>query len=262
MFPGVEMSSTQQRRRRKGPGPRVHVLRRLLISFVSPNSYGMVLLLIMTTYVIAVSAPVSWAPVVVFIQVATVWFALRTARALRVVRIVADVALVAATLLAIVEFVIGTADEPTSRLYAISAVLYLIAPISIIRHVATRPAVDQETLLGAVSAYLMIGMCFAFTYRCIAILEGTPFFGAAGEGALDQVLFFSFTTLTTTGYGNFVPAENPGQSLAVAEMLIGQLFLIIAVGKVITSWSPSRRRTVPPAVDGEEVDAGSGERGS
>src|SRR6185369_8629275 len=51
---------------------------------------------------------------------------------------------------------------------------------------------------------------------------------------------FSFTTLTTTGYGNYVPAGNPGQSFAVAEMLIGQLFLVIAVAKVINAYTPLR----------------------
>jgi len=56
-----------------------------------------------------------------------------------------------------------------------------------------------------------------------------------------QDLFFSFTTLTTTGYGNLVPADNPGQSFAVAEMLVGQLFLVTAVAKVINAYRPVRR---------------------
>ena len=61
-------------------------------------------------------------------------------------------------------------------------------------------------------------------------------------GPFAQDLFFSFTTLTTTGYGNLVPAENPGQSFALAEMLIGQLFLVTAVAKVINSYRPAKRR--------------------
>jgi Ion channel len=211
-----------------------------LLSFVSPNSYGMVLLLIVVTYSMLVWIPTSWAPIVVFLQVATVWFALRTSRAAKVVRVTADVALVGAALFALFELIVGPGEDPGARLFVVSAVLYLVAPISMIRHIATRPSVDQETLLGAIGAYLMIGMCFAFTYRIIAIQQAGPFFGTGGEGEIAQVLFFSFTTLTTTGFGNYVPAENPGQALAVAEMLIGQLFLIIAVGKVIATWQPAR----------------------
>jgi hypothetical protein len=59
-------------------------------------------------------------------------------------------------------------------------------------------------------------------------------------------LFFSFTTLTTTGYGNLVPAANPGQTFAVLEMLTGQLFLVTAVAKVVSTWRPSQGRGRPP----------------
>ncbi len=113
---------------------------------------------------------------------------------------------------------------------------------------------DQETVLGAVSAYLLIGMFFAFVYRAAAANEATAFFGAQGNGTFAQDLFFSFTTLTTTGYGNLVPAENPGQSFALAEMLIGQLFLVTAVAKVINSYQPARRRLVVEESDSASDD--------
>ena len=92
--------------------------------------------------------------------------------------------------------------------------------------------------LGAIAAYLIVGMCFAFTYRAIAGIQSYPFFGSAGPGDLSDALFFSFVTLTTTGYGNLVPATNPGQSLAVMEAVLGQLFLVTAVAKIITAWKP------------------------
>ena len=81
-------------------------------------------------------------------------------------------------------------------------------------------------MLGALAAYLFIGMAFAFAfaYRLLGAVQASPFFGASGDGTLSQDLFFSFVTLTTTGYGNLVPTGNPGQSLAVLEALTGQLF--------------------------------------
>ncbi|HEY5882608.1 MAG TPA: potassium channel family protein [Nakamurella sp.] len=81
-------------------------------------------------------------------------------------------------------------------------------------------------------------MFFAFAYRGIGILQPAPFFGAAGDGDTAQVLFFSFVTLTTTGYGDLVPAGNPGQTLAVVGAVLGQLFLVTAVAKIITVWKP------------------------
>jgi hypothetical protein len=83
-------------------------------------------------------------------------------------------------------------------------------------------------------------MLFAFIYRFLGVVQPSLFFGANGDGRVPQDLFFSFTTLTTTGYGNLVPAGNPGQSFAVAEMLIGQLFLVTAVAKVISAFQPIR----------------------
>ena len=55
--------------------------------------------------------------------------------------------------------------------------------------------------------------------------------------------------MTTTGYGNLVPAANPGQTFAVLEMLIGQLFLVTAVAKVVTAWRPGQDRGRPPTED-------------
>jgi Ion channel len=90
----------------------------------------------------------------------------------------------------------------------------------------------------------MVGMSFAFAYRALGALQAGPFFGTQGEDNFSQDLLFSFTTLTTTGYGNLIPAVNPGQTLAVLEMLTGQLFLVTAVAKVVSSWRPGRGR--PP----------------
>lgn len=92
----------------------------------------------------------------------------------------------------------------------------------------------------------MVGMGFAFAYRALGALQAGPFFGSQGEGPFPQYLFFSFTTLTTTGYGNLVPDANPGQTLAVLEMLIGQLFLVTAVARVVSTWQPGQGRGRPP----------------
>lgn len=59
--------------------------------------------------------------------------------------------------------------------------------------------VDTQTVLGAIAAYLMVGMSFAFVYQALGALQAGPFFGSQGESPFPQDLFFSFTTLTTTG---------------------------------------------------------------
>ncbi len=212
------------------------------------DSYGGVVLLILVTYVLSINLTKSWGQsVVIVVQVATVFIILRISRAPRALRVVAAVSVVVAVAASVLAIFLhhDTADRFTP---AVGSLLYLIAPISILRHLIRRTAVDQETILGAVAAYLLIGMFFAFVYRTAGANEPTAFFGAQGDGTFSQDLFFSFTTLTTTGYGNLVPASNPGQSFALAEMLIGQLFLVTAVAKVINTYRPAKRRGL--TVDG------------
>jgi Ion channel len=217
---------------------RARAMRRLWRGFRSADSYGLVLLMIIVTYLLAAYVSPRGASLLVLVQIVTVRLSLHTSLAGRKVRLLADGLFVIAAICAIANLF---PNDPTTLewwVFITATLLYFIAPIAIIRHIAFRPQVDQETMLGALCAYLLIGMAFAFTYRFIGALQVAPFFGANGEGTLSQDLFFSFVTLTTTGYGNLVPAKNPGQTLAVFEALIGQLFLVTAVGKIVTAWRP------------------------
>jgi Ion channel len=208
---------------------------------ISPDSYGSVLLLILFTYVFSVSVTASWAAsLVICVQIATVWAVLRVSQARRSVRRLAAVLLLISALAAAVNLFVGRETTGEGAVAFMSAVLYLIAPFSITRSLLFRREVDLQTVLGAIDIYLLVGMLFAFVYRFLGVVQPSAFFGASGDGKIPQDLFFSFTTLTTTGYGNLVPAGNPGQTIAVAEMLIGQLFLVIAVAKVINSYTPLR----------------------
>ena len=210
--------------------------RRLARSFVTADSYGLVLLLVMVTYVVSVSVDQKWAgSIVLTVQLATVWLTLRTSHARPVTRLIADIGLGFAGVAAVLSFFLHQSGNELGGLFAIVCLLYLIAPFSIVRHLMIRQNVDIEALLGAIAAYVLIGMFFAFAYQAQGQLGSVPFFGSNGPGTLSQDLFFSFVTMTTVGYGNLVPAANPGQTFAVLEAVIGQLFLVVAVGKIIAS---------------------------
>ena len=82
--------------------------------------------------------------------------------------------------------------------------------------------VDFRTILGAVSVYALLGLLFAFFYFAVGRWSDGEFFTGVTESRSSDYLFFSYTTLTTTGYGNLIPAGRVGQSFAVFEMLLGQ----------------------------------------
>jgi Ion channel len=196
-----------------------------------------------------VSIEGSWsAAAAVFVQVATVGFVLRTSGARRATRVVSFTLAAVAAAIALGQIVGGSDDpRPVGLVPATSAALFLIALVVIVRHIALRPQVDEKSALGAIAAYLCLGMLFASLYLTIAIAQSGAFFGSEGDGSMRQMLFFSMTTLTTTGYGNLVPAGNPGQSFAVLEMVTGQLFLIIALGKIVSAMPTRRSRDSSPS---------------
>jgi Ion channel len=221
--------------------------RRLIQAFSSPDSYGLVLLLIVVTYVLSATATAAWAvSLVLFVQIVTIWTTLQASQARRRLRKATSAILVISGAVAILNLFISREPAGDGVMAVFSGLLYLAAPVIIVRHLVLRRTVDTQTVLGAIAAYLMVGMSFAFSYRALGALQAGPFFGSQGEGTFSQDLFFSFTTLTTTGYGNLVPAANPGQTFAVGEMLTGQLFLVTAVAKVVSTWRPGPGRGRPP----------------
>ncbi len=204
------------------------------------NKYGLVVLLLMASYVTSVSTThEGGAIVVMLVQLVTLYLTFSASESRKAQRI-AGIACVVMGVVAVATFGFGVAfqfDNSVVKVLAIvSVVLYLVAPLVILRHLLNRQVVDARTILGAISIYLMLGMMFAFSYRALSLWQTDPFFGANGRGDSADFLFFSFITLTTTGYGNLVPAANPGQSIAVLEAIIGQLFLVTALAKIVNAW--------------------------
>jgi hypothetical protein len=207
---------------------------------LSTRSFGLVLVGLVLSYVLAVGKSArEGASLVLVVQMLTVLIALRASRANRVARGAAGAVMVLAAVAAVANL-FGVSHEPAAAVFVAAALLYLVTPVAIVRAIVRSGRVDEQVVLAVIDAYLMIGMFFAFSYRAMGVAIAGPFFGAAGEGSTAQTLFFSFTTLTTTGYGNLIPVPKLGQSFAVMEMLIGQLFLVTAIAKIISEWRPQR----------------------
>ncbi len=121
-------------------------------------------------------------------------------------------------------------------------VLTALAPIAILlklRKEFDEEGVGSEVVMGALCAYLNIGTWFAFANRSVAALTRTPFFAQPeADNALNH-MYFSFITLTSTGYGDLTPAYGPGRMFAAVEAIIGQLYLVTVVALVVSAY---RRR--------------------
>ena len=90
-------------------------------------------------------------------------------------------------------------------------------------------------------------MLFAFTYGAIDLIGDTAFFAEGQTSTVSHCLYFSFTTLTTVGYGDFAARTNLGHTLAVFESLLGQIYLVTVVSVIVSNLRrPSQRPSCGP----------------
>ena len=123
--------------------------------------------------------------------------------------------------------------------------LLALAMGAVLWRVVTSAEVGSRTILGAISVYTVLGILFTFVYGTIDRVQAGPFFEGVATPEGNDFLFFSYTTLTTTGYGNLVPGGQPGRMVAGIEMMLGQIFLVTLVAGLVSLWRPGealRRR--------------------
>jgi hypothetical protein len=103
--------------------------------------------------------------------------------------------------------------------------------------------VTYETVLGALCAYVLIGLLFAFVYLAVSDLRDNAFFAQPGLHSQGEFLYYSFVALTTLGFGDLSPSVGLPQALTVLEALAGNIFLVTLVARLVTLWvrqSPER----------------------
>jgi hypothetical protein len=118
----------------------------------------------------------------------------------------------------------------TAGLLVILTLLQLVR--GLIRLMRTR-GVTIQALAGALSVYLLLGLLFALAVGVAAKLGDGPYFAQGTDGNQSQHVYFSFTTMTTTGYGDLSPATRGGRALAVLEMLLGQIYLVTVISLLV-----------------------------
>lgn len=115
---------------------------------------------------------------------------------------------------------------------------FVLVFFSIMRFVLNREPVTGDKICGAISAYLLMGIIWSFVYTifhynnpdCILVPEAW-----LSTETINSywAIYFSFTTLTTLGYGDITPQLPLAQSYAVMEAAIGQIFLAVIVARLI-----------------------------
>jgi hypothetical protein len=202
--------------------------------------YGSLLTILVVTYLLsALTAAYLVSAVQVILFLAVVLIALRGGRfRRRTGQVLAVVLLLGSAAAAILRLVDDKgAGAALASLW--TAIILALAVFYIVRQVLGQREITEQSIYGVLSAYMMIGLIFAAVYLAMWGFSGQFFAHGADDTKTFQ--YFSFTTLTTLGYGDFTAATDAGRAVAVLEAMSGQMFLATLVARLVAGFRWSER---------------------
>jgi hypothetical protein len=186
---------------------------------------------------------------------AVLLLAIRNSRFRRSSRLTISAALLASVVIVVVVDLTG---GPVGRGIASiwTGLLLLLTIVLLIEQILLMPEVTVQSIYGAVSAYLIIGLMFASFYTAIYWLHSQAFFAGANQHmhTPSDFQYFSFSTLTTLGYGDFTAKGSAGRAVAMLEAMAGQIFLATLVAKLVASFRPAAARARDSAANSAADD--------
>jgi hypothetical protein len=218
----------------------VAFLRRLVDDVRSGDSYALVLALLLASLVVAIVAPQTTLARIVrdivlsVTIVVTYWTATRRRPAVLPGALWPSIALV----FVLVGALEGGKTHAVTA--AIGAMLVGVVAWLVTRDLLRRGRVSQQTVFGALSLYVLLGMFFGFLYMFIADVTDAAFFARGDDGTSGEHLYYSFVAISTTGFGDLSPATGVGRALTVLEIVLGQLYLVTVVAVLVTTAADRR----------------------
>ncbi len=200
-----------------------------------PGRFGLLLILLICAYLLSAFVSGRWVSVVqVVIFTGTALLALRNwPTKSRVTRPAVALVLAVSALSLALQFTTETGAGIASIW---TGLILLGAALLIVRRVFNFRAVTVQSIYGVLSAYIILGLMFAAFFAAIDHLGGGHFFANNQPASTQTFQYFSFTTLTTLGYGDFTAASNPGRAVAILEALVGQIYLITLVSRMVAQF--------------------------
>ena len=128
--------------------------------------------------------------------------------------------------------------------HATGAAFLLLVAGSITGNVWREREVSADTIVGGIAVYLLIGAIFSIAFQLLESLAPGSFaitFNGPGHwgpweaspGHFPRLLFFSFVTLTTLGYGDIVPASPQAAGLSAVAAIVGPLYLTVLIARLV-----------------------------
>lgn len=222
------------------------------------DSYGLLLILLLVDYLIlSMVNSIRWGGLIRTVPVAlTVLVALHTSGARRMIVTATQVVMLASFVFGVVQSITGsTSTGAICRLMV--AVLLMISPVAILRRILEHRRVTMETIFAAVDVYIIIGLIFALLFVGLAGLFGPPGFPrflaqTGSHPPASDYVYLSFVTLTTVGFGDITPYSNLARSVVVLEALVGQIFLVTLVARLVSMYNSENERPLRRRNQGDD----------
>jgi Ion channel len=200
------------------------------------HRYGAVLLITLALAVYVLSAPETRLARLLQLLAAgaVLVVAVVTSRAPAVTRWVAGTGLTIAIVGASVATTVG--HPRATPAFAVTAILLATSAAVILAGLARlvgERGVVLQVVLGALAVYVLVGLVFAFAIGAAAVGTHGSFFASGTDATQSARAYYSFTVLTTTGFGDLSAATRGGRALAVLEMLLGQLYLVTVIATLV-----------------------------
>jgi hypothetical protein len=183
-----------------------------------------------------------WASAVASLLVGTtLLLALRasglTRRLQRIADLVVILLVVSVGVLAVGSTFLDTVLPSTTAAPWAVVVLAFAAPMAVVRRLVQHREVTRGTLLGAVSGYLLLPIAFFYAFVASTAWQA-PFFASPEPST--TYMYFSLSTITTTGYGDLTASHPFGRLLSMAEAVTGQVYLVTFVAMLVGLFAASR----------------------
>jgi len=110
----------------------------------------------------------------------------------------------------------------------------------VLRAVLRQREVSLDTISGGICVYFLLGIAWAMAYGGLEVMQPGSFpvrqsdpANSFRHGWLSELMYLSFVTLSTLGYGDLTPLTRPARVLAILEAIVGQLFLAVFIGRLV-----------------------------
>lgn len=119
----------------------------------------------------------------------------------------------------------------------IQVVLLCVLTVTVLRKVVGHTEVTGQTIMGAISAYLLIGQVFAWIYLALPGYVDEAVIESARGG--ETAVYYSFVVLTTLGFGDVTPTNALAERFTVLEAVVGQMFIAVLIARLVSVYSRS-----------------------